>query len=147
MKAHKLSSVYRFKLARHQKVREKSQEQFDASSIGDLSFLLLIFFIVTSSFLLKQGLFISLPSPQSVSQSIDANRVLSVAPQTEGYLVNGVLKTETELRKVIQTKSSEVEDPVILVSMKAGVPYNKLVQALSISREEKVTKVSLKFEQ
>ena len=70
-----------------------------------------------------------------------------MAPQTEGYLVNGVLKTEPELRKVIQTKSSEVEDPVILVSMKAGVPYNKLVQALSISREEKVTKVSLKFEQ
>lgn len=121
-------------------------EQFDASSIGDLSFLLLIFFIVTSSFLLKQGLFISLPSPQSVSQSIDASRVLSVAPQTDGYLVNGLLKTEPELRQVIQTKINEVEDPVILVSMKAGVPYNKLVQALSISREEKITKVSLKFE-
>lgn len=146
MKAHKLRSVYRFKLDRHQKIKEKNMEQFDASSIGDLSFLLLIFFIVTSSFLLKQGLFISLPSPQSVSQSIDASRVLSVAPQTDGYLVNGLLKTEPELRQVIQTKINEVEDPVILVSMKAGVPYNKLVQALSISREEKITKVSLKFE-
>ena len=146
MKTKKLSSAYRFKLLRHQRFREKSQEQFDASSIGDLSFLLLIFFIVTSSFLLKQGLFISLPSSQSVSQSIDANRVLSIAPQNDGYLVNGSLKTERELRKIMQTKGKEIKDPIVLVSMKAGIPYNKLVQALSISREEKITKVSLKFE-
>lgn len=140
-----LAQAYKYKLSRHKAIRDSHLEQFDASSIGDLSFLLLIFFIVTSSFLLKQGLFLSLPSSQSVSQSIDAKRVLDVAPKENGFLTNGTLINEENLRKAMQEKKEQVEQPVILIQMTEGVPYNRLITLLSISREEEINKVSLKF--
>ena len=96
----------------------------------------LSFLLLPAHFCLNK-IILSLPSSQSVSQSIDAKRVLDVAPKENGFLTNGKLVNEENLRKAMQEKE-QVEQPVILIQMTEGVPYNRLITLLSISREEEI---------
>lgn len=116
---------------------------FEASSIGDLAFLLLIFFIVTSSFILRQGVFLSLPS-ESASVKIDEKNLFSVYPENEGYTVEGKYLDRKEFLEQIRKRRKNIPDTIMVIYMKPNVKYDRLVDTLSAAKEEKLTKISLK---
>ena len=78
-----------YKIIRRRAARQKELEAkpFDSSAIADLAFLLLIFFIVTSSFILRQGLFFSLPSRSSGSVRLDDKKIVEVVPGNDGLVL------------------------------------------------------------
>lgn len=116
---------------------------FEASSIGDLAFLLLIFFIVTSSFILRQGVFLSLPS-DSASVKVDEKNLLSVYPETQGYTVEGKFLDREGLLAQIRERREQSRDTIMVIYMKPDVKYDRLVDTLSAAKEEKLKKISLK---
>ena len=77
---------------------------FEATSIGDLAFLLLIFFIVTGSFMLRQGIFFSLPSNTSGAVYVEPSNIINVQPATEGFIVDGVFVSREKLKEFFLQK-------------------------------------------
>jgi biopolymer transport protein ExbD len=62
------AALLKYFYQKDKKFKEIKEHTADTSSIGDMAFLLLVFFIVTGSFMLRQGVFFSLPSNSSTNQ-------------------------------------------------------------------------------
>lgn len=132
-------------LQRRGRLKRKSEERtFDSISIADMAFLLLIFFIVTGSFVLRQGIFFSLPSKTAGSVSLDERQITEVYPREEGFLHNGTLLNREQFGRLLREREKTVREGVLMIHMGERVRYERLVDTLSVARESGVRRVSLK---
>ena len=136
--------IYKIMRRRERLRRQQEVKNFDSSSIGDMAFLLLIFFIVTSSFILRQGIFFSLPSKSAGSVRIEENRVIDVYPENSGFLYSEQLLGREEFSTAMMQRVKKNEESVMIIHMKEGVIYDRLVDTLSVARETGIRRVSLK---
>ncbi len=122
----------------------RGQERLpDATPMGDLSFLLFIFFIVTGSFILREGIYLSLPSKNAARVQVSEDRVMEVWPQGEGFLFGGTLLTRVEFLNEMKRQASKDGGKTLIVWMRDDVGYERMVDTLSVAREAGIGKVSL----
>lgn len=126
------------------KRREKNELQFDTTAVADLSFNLLIFFIVTASFIMRQGIFLSLPSAGSAAVKVEANQIFDIYPEQNGFVIEGEKKNRGDVMLMLKSRKESVRDIVAVIHMKPDVKYDRLVDSLSLIRESGVVKISLK---
>ena len=112
------------------KRRNRVNAEFSMSSMTDVIFLLLIFFMLTSSFITPSGLPVSLPS--SKSSNIVMQKVsITITPDMRFY-VNDTRVTrdliEVELAKALQRKEG-----VVVLHVDKSVPVEYLVDVASIA--------------
>jgi len=117
---------------------------FESSSIGDLAFLLLIYFIVTASFILRQGIFFSLPSKTAGSVRVEENQVIDVYPENTGFRYDERLLSRNDFKKVVAARKEKEQRSILMIHMKPDIAYDRLVDTLSIARETGLKKISLK---
>jgi len=135
----------RLKYRSRKKSRKKALvSELDTASIGDIAFLLLIFFIVTSSFMIKQGIFVTLPKQHASKTRVLPDRILKVTPEKDGFIVNEEKLTEEGFQKILREKVAIKPEMVLIVNMKDNVSYDRLIATYSIAKKEKVRKISLK---
>ncbi len=130
------------------KARRHSQprpyESFDTTSIGDLSFNLLIFFIVTASFILKEGIFFSLPSKTAGVVQVEARQLVDIQPLNQGFMMEGMHLSREDLKTRLILRKKANRDIIAIIHMNPGVRYERLVDTLSVSRESGISRISLK---
>jgi len=119
--------------------KHKVSSAFSMSSMTDIIFLLLIFFMLTSTFITPSGLPVNLPS--SKSSNIVMQRVsVTITPDNKFY-VNDQRVTkdliEMELAKALQGKEG-----VVVLHIDKSVPVEYLVDVASIATSLKA-KVSI----
>ena len=110
--------------------RNKIETSFNFSSIADIIFLLLIFFMLTSSFVTPSGLPVSLPS--SKTSSIQMQKVnITITPDLQ-YYVNDKPTDISNLDAVLQELLIGEEGAVIL-NVDESVPVEYLVRVAGIA--------------
>ena len=119
--------------------KHKVDTSFSMSSMTDIIFLLLIFFMLTSTFITPSGLPVNLPS--SKSSTIVMQRVsVTITPDIK-YYVNDQRVTrdliEIELEKALQGKEG-----VVVLHVDQSVPVEHLIDVASIATSLKA-KVSI----
>lgn len=124
--------------------RSGGAAKFEAISIADIAFLLLIFFIVTGSFILRQGVFFSLPSETAASIKIDEKEMIDIYPLNSGYRFQGRDVGRETVYEALRVLRKENGNIILIIRMASDVKYERLVDALSIARETGIKRVSLK---
>jgi biopolymer transport protein ExbD len=132
--------------AQKRRERRLSSGFFDTTSIGDISFLLFIFFIVTSSFILREGIFLSLPSARASAVRLQPDQVLEVKPENEGFRIGNKVLSRDSFGEELRRFKDSGPDKVLIIRMSLKVPYDRLVDTLSVAREVGMRKVSLQNE-
>lgn len=121
------------------KPKHKVESAFSMSSMTDVIFLLLVFFMLTSSFITPSGLPVNLPS--SKSSNIVLQKVsVTITPDLR-YYVND---TEVRLSQLERTLKGELMDKegVVVLHCDKTVPVEHLVNVASIATKLKA-KISL----
>ena len=117
----------------------KVETSFSMSSMTDIIFLLLIFFMLTSTFITPSGLPVNLPSSKSSTRVMQ--RVSVTITQDRRFYVNDRRVTrdliEIELAKALQGKEG-----VVVLHVDKSVPVEYLVDVASIATSLKA-KVSI----
>lgn len=110
--------------------RNKVDPSFSMSSMTDLIFLLLIFFMLTSSFVSPSGLPVNLPS--SKQSAIEVQKVSVTITKDLRYAVNEKTVTrgavEAELKKYLSTPEG-----VVVLHIDKSVPTEELVYVAGIA--------------
>jgi len=121
------------------KSKHKIETAFSMSSMTDIIFLLLIFFMLTSSFITPSGLPVNLPS--SKSSNIVMQKVSVTITDDLRYYVNNNRvareRLELELQKVLEGKEG-----VVTLHIDKSVPTENLVEVAGIATALKA-KVSI----
>lgn len=119
--------------------KHKVDASFSMSSMTDIIFLLLVFFMLTSSFITPSGLPVNLPS--SSSSNIVMQKVsVTITPDLK-YYVNDQKVSLPRLERTLKAELNEKEGVVVLHCDKA-VPVEHLVNVASIATKLKA-KISL----
>lgn len=119
--------------------------ELDTTPIADLSFNLLIFFIVTASFILRQGVFLSLPPVNAAAIKVEISQTIEIYPQNDGFIIEGKSVDRTQLLNFLSQKKANQKDLIAIIYMKPNIKYDRLVDTLSAIKESDLSKISLKY--
>ncbi len=121
------------------KSKHKVETLFSMSSMTDIIFLLLIFFMLTSSFITPSGLPVNLPS--SKSSTIVLQKVsVTITPDLR-YYVNDTRVARNRLELEL-AKELEGKEGVVVLHIDKSVPTEYLVEVAGIATALKA-KVSI----
>jgi biopolymer transport protein ExbD len=120
------------------KSKHKVDAAFSLSSMTDIIFLLLIFFMLTSSFVTPSGLPVNLPS--SKASTIVLQRVSVTITNDLRYFVNDKRSSFTQLEQDLSA-ALEGKEGVVVLHVDKSVPVEHLVNVAGIatSMNAKVT--------
>ena len=117
------------------KSKNKINADFSMSSMTDIVFLLLIFFMLTSSFVVTNALNVNLPTSKVSSKQIESITV-AISKDLEYTVDNEIIqrsRVEAELRNKLGGLNKE--ERVVVLHVDKEVPVEHLVDIASISAQ------------
>ena len=115
--------------------RNKVSPEFSMSSMTDIVFLLLIFFLLTSPQITPEALDLILPKATGKTTNVQ-NISVSINKELQIY-VNDERVTSSSLEQTLKSKLQGVEDPTIILRAEEGVPIEKAVDVMDIANRNR----------
>ncbi|RUA11307.1 MAG: biopolymer transporter ExbD [Flavobacteriia bacterium] len=116
--------------------RNKIDPTFNMSSMTDIVFLLLIFFMLTSTLVTVNALDIILPKAQGKTEN---KKTISVSiTKNQKFYIDKKKVGESELEKFLLEKVSGMDNPSVVLRAEEGVPIEKAVKVLDIANRNKI---------
>jgi len=130
---------------REYRKRRKGMLKLDATPMTDVIFLLLIFFMISSSFMVQTGIKVNLPRSLSRDMQTDDKVVLSISADGSMYLNKEIIKPgmlEDELRTVFLQR----DDKTLIVRADESVRHGLVVSVMDTARQNGVERLSIATE-
>jgi biopolymer transport protein ExbD len=125
--------------------RKNTDVEMNVTSFIDVVLLLLIFFMVSTTFGRKSEISITLPEsaavklvtePATVNISLDAKGRVFI---NDNPLVNSQLTT---VREALRQASSKLQDPVVIISADAETTHQSVVRVMDAARQLSLTRIT-----
>lgn len=115
--------------------RNKISPEFSMSSMTDVVFLLLIFFMLTSPVITPEALDLILPKAKGKTTTKQTLAV-SITKDLQFY-INSERVSNSALESTLKSRLAGEEDPTIILRAEEGVPIEKAVNVMDIANRNK----------
>lgn len=116
--------------------RNKVSPEFNMSSMTDIVFLLLIFFMLTSTMVTTNALDLVLPKAKGKT---DSNKNISVSINKDlEFFIDKNKVQEADLEAQLLALFSNKEDKALILRAEEGVPIEKAVNVLDIANRNQI---------
>jgi len=116
--------------------RNKVSPEFNMSSMTDIVFLLLIFFMLTSTMVTTNALDLVLPKAKGKT---DSNKNISVSINKDlQFFIDKDPVEEADLETKILALFANKEDKALILRAEEGVPIEKAVNVLDIANRNQI---------
>lgn len=105
------------------------------SSMTDIVFLLLIFFMLTSPVITPEALDLILPKAKGKTTTVQ-NISVSITKDLQVY-INDERVSNAALESTLKQRLTGVEDPTIILRAEEGVPIEKAVRVMDIANRNR----------
>ncbi|MFW6134103.1 MAG: ExbD/TolR family protein [Elusimicrobiota bacterium] len=130
---------------RFKKREESSGIMTNMAPMADIVFLLLIFFMITSSFVLEPGIDVNLPKAVTAEDQIRQEHVLTITRDRTILFDQDPVSFST-LHRILEDTFSGEKRKLLIVRADENVPHGLVVKALDISRQAGVTQLAIATE-
>ena len=117
----------------HRKKRPRYQIQAPLTALIDIVFLLLIYFLLTTNFMVDEGIAIKLPQAKASMPQIEQTITVYVDRDGRSYLDNREISF-TELFKRLKAMIGDRNDKLVVVRADRGVILNKAVKVMDVAK-------------
>jgi biopolymer transport protein ExbD len=119
--------------------------EFQAASMSDIAFLLLIFFIMTTIFALEDGIPLVLPARQSAVAKVKQKDILEIKAYADGSVVaEGENVGVQGIRALVERRLSENDNLIVVISTHPDAEYGLMVDLLDEIKLAHCRRISLK---
>lgn len=119
--------------------RNKVSAEFNMSSMTDIVFLLLIFFMLTSTMVTTNALDIVLPKAKGKT---DSNKSTSVSIDKDlNFFIDKDKVNEADLEKQLLALFANSENKAIVLRAEKSVPHEKVVKVMEIAYRNQIKMV------
>ncbi|MGF1768836.1 biopolymer transporter ExbD [Enterovibrio makurazakiensis] len=129
---------------RHQKPRDDAQ--VDLTSMLDIVFIMLIFFIVTSSFVNESGVEVNRPSANNASSQKGTSILVAITASNEIY-INKQRVDEERLAATLARLSVEQADAALVIQADTLAYNGTVVTVIDAAKGAGIEKIALAAEQ
>jgi biopolymer transport protein ExbD len=119
--------------------RSKVSAEFSMSSMTDIVFLLLIFFMLTSTLVTTSAL--DLVLPKSKAETVKKQDITVSINKDLTFKVNDKAVSEAELERALLALKGNLENPVIILMADESVPTGITVKVMDIAYRNKMKMV------
>jgi biopolymer transport protein ExbD len=122
------------------RTRNKVSVSFNMASMSDLVFLLLIFFMITSTLISPNALKLLLPYSNNQVQANKPVTTVSITADLQYYIETqnvGLENLERLLQQKLGTVSNPEEAPTISLHVDKSVPIDEVVKVMNIAKDNK----------
>jgi biopolymer transport protein ExbD len=119
--------------------RNRVKAEFSMSSMTDIVFLLLIFFMLTSTLVTTSALDIVLP--RSKAQSVKRQDVTVTIDANLNIEVDNIVVGESELERKLMNATARLDEPVVILRSDESVPTGLTVKVMDIAYRNKLKMV------
>ncbi|HPJ42465.1 MAG TPA: biopolymer transporter ExbD [Spirochaetota bacterium] len=124
----------------------KVTSEITLSSMSDIAFLLIIFFLVTSIFLMKDGLHVSMPDRNKPPVFISADKILTIEYRKDGFFYLKDKKAEmAEIKEELSKWNIDNSGEAVLLKISGELPYEKAVTLIDTVKASGETKFSVRM--
>ncbi len=124
----------------------RATTEITLSSMSDIAFLLIIFFLVTSIFLMKDGLHISMPDRNKPPVFIATDKILTIEFKKDGLLYLKDKKTEMpRIKEELSKWNLDNSGKAVLLKISGELPYEKAVILIDAVKASGETKFSVRM--
>jgi len=119
--------------------RKRKRPLINITSLIDVMFLLLVFFMVSTTFAEHPAIKLELPSASTAEPSRLESLTLTIDKKGRMFL-NGEAVNDGELRSLLAAAAGKPDATLVLKADK-GVPYGFVIRAMDISRQSGVRRI------
>lgn len=120
-------------------VRNKPLTIFTFASLTDIILQLLIFFLLTSSFITQSGIRIQLPKSETKEQLSDRHIIISLTSENEIYVFNEKVGKESLSAKLKEISGGDKSKLVVLRADR-NVPIQGVIDVMDIAKSVGLTR-------
>jgi len=128
--------------------RIRPPENIPDSAMADVAFLLLIFFLATTTIAEEFGLSLILPAKSQQNKAIQVNRenvmVISTDPTGTTFYVDGAPTELKAIKPLVETRKASNDKLVVSVEPDRRAPYRSMIDILDELKLAGATRISLK---
>jgi biopolymer transport protein ExbD len=106
-----------------------------SGAMTDISFLLIIFFIISAVFITDQGIFLKLPDPDAPPRTLSREEVVSILITEPGvYTLDGATTSAMDLRSMLEGKVGLFDEPIVVLTVASEINYQEVLSVLEEAR-------------
>jgi len=115
------------------KKKERYQIQSPLTSLIDIVFMLLIYFLLTTNFMVDEGIKIKLPQAKAASPQVQKEITIYVKKDGRAYLENSEVSLDKLFKKLKQQIGKE-ENKLVVIKADRAVILNKVVSVMDLAK-------------
>ncbi len=121
------------------RARKRKRPTINITSLIDVMFLLLIFFMVSTTFAEHPGIKLELPTASTAEPSKLQPLTLTINKEGKMFLNESPIQEET-LQRALR-KAATKPDATLVLKADKGVPYGFVIRAMDISRQSGIRRI------
>ena len=129
----------------HRKKRPRYQIQMPLTSLIDIVFLLLIYFMLTTNFIVEEGIKIKLPQAKTAASQTQQEITVYVDREGRAFLLNKQV-SEDILFKELKEMIGGQKDRLVVVKADRSVVLNKAVKVMDLAKAAGAARLCLATE-
>lgn len=124
--------------------RQKSNPEIPTSSMADIAFLLIVFFLVTTTMNQDKGIGMQLP-PAGESKKIQKKNICNIWVNVEGQILINLEQevSVAQLRSNVELRLKKNEKLIVSLKADRETPYNKFIDVLDEIKLAGAERISL----
>lgn len=129
------------------KQRRKPEDPGDSGSLNDLSFLLIIFFLVIAGFNINKGFLLHIPE-KTKPRIVQTEDLFKCELLSDGSIFfDNSIQSKEKLILAIMDKITEQPNLTFFLVIDAETPYQSVIDIIQIVRETKIDNFSFKMKE
>lgn len=128
------------------KKKKRKKTVINITSLIDVLFLLLIFMMVSSSFIEEPGIKLSLPETKN-APSVKKSEYTLFLKENGKLFLNNKAVTMDDLEKNLMNTVKEMKDESLILKGDKNIPYGKVVQIMDIVKKSGVKRLVISTRQ
>jgi biopolymer transport protein ExbD len=125
--------------------RERYQIQAPLTSLIDIVFMLLIYFLLTTNFMVEEGIDVKLPQAKSAAPQVQKEITVYVDEDGQAYLMDEPVALD-ELFSRLKKMIGNDPDRLVVVKSDRRVILNKAVKVMDVAKAAGAARLSLATE-
>ena len=123
--------------------RKRKVDEVNSSSMADIAFLLLVFFLVTTTISMDKGINIILPADGSTKE-VNEEDIINIALAADGSVVFDEKQKEMhEIKSLVERKIAKNENIIFSVKTSPRANYQDYIFLLDELKKARATKISI----